>query len=148
MHKKIYTSGWGFKKRIFSSHSGGPTERDIYKDFKALDELLCKLRPDKMTDPSEPDKLLKDGIITPELALKFKEEIEMRISSKSIISFNSYPLESAKFWEKFLFFIGFPILAIVAINTYYTEKEHLDHLEKNPAIYVKYPYMRNRAKVF
>lgn len=140
------------KKRFFSSHgSASPTVVDIYIKYKSVDDLLCKLRPDKMTDPSEPERLLKDGVISAEMAQKFKEEIGHRIQSASIIYVNlsktNPSIETAKFYQYFLFLVMLPTTVIVAINTYKTEKEHLEHLEKNPSPYIKMPYMRNRAKV-
>lgn len=83
---KNSSSHFGFgSKRFLSSHgSASPSVVDIYKKYKPVDDLLCKLRPDKMTDPNEPERLLKDGVISPEMAQKFKEEIEHRIQSASI----------------------------------------------------------------
>ena len=85
INRRTFFSPLMGKRFLSSSSSNTPTVVDIYQKYKSVDELLCKLRPDKMTDPKEPERLLKEGVISAEMAEKFTEEIKTRIEAGSIL---------------------------------------------------------------
>ena len=44
-------------------------------------------------------------------------------------------------------FIGIPSIALVAINTYFIEEKHHQHLEEHPPAFTPYEHMKIRTKV-
>lgn len=56
-------------------------------------------------------------------------------------------LETADYWKKIFWFIGVPIIGLTAVNAYFLETKHMEHLEEHPVNQVPYDYLKIRSKV-
>jgi hypothetical protein len=70
---------------LVRNYSHGPTVGQVYQDYRKIDQLLGRLRPDLMTEKEQIEKLLSQSEITPTMAAYFKKEIDVSNEAKSTI---------------------------------------------------------------
>lgn len=142
------------KHWITRPYSHGPTVGEVYATYRKLDEVLARVRPDSTTDIATIDAMLSRGDITPTTAEHFKREARMMNEAKSIFLSSRMPsiifcrrIETAEYWRRILWYVGVPLTLLIAVNTYFLEKEHDQHLEEHPHVPPTYDHLHIRNKV-
>ena len=134
----------------------------MYKELQPIEESYRKLGLDRLKEASEVDQLLKEGHINSNTADYLKHTIQRRTEAASNPKTLTIPhninillfiiiivffLESGDYWKRIFLFIGIPSIALVAINTYFTEERHAKHLEEHPPAFTPYEHMKIRTRV-
>ena len=115
-----------------------------------MEDTFKKLNLDAVVSAEEVDSLLKANQINTQTAEYLKHTITRRKEAKSMSSTPTAIylfIEAGNYWRNLFLFIGVPSIALVAVNTYYLEKEHEKHLEEHAPEQIPYEHMRIRTKV-
>lgn len=77
---------------------------------------------------------------------------EKGMKGQSFVEFEQHKSEhaasTAVMWRRFGLWTGVPVLAAAALNAWYIEREHAEHLAHHPVKYKDLPYLHVRTKPF